>query len=810
MDKEKNDAEGVARVKKRSLRARIADTLRTELEKRKRSKEQVLIDLGVFTAALLLARCHVVFGAHPLAIGFIAVLPARVWIAAAGAAVGSLTLGSAGIIYAMISVITVFLRIIISTTPRETPDGRGAFSESLLLRMSVAVIGGFICALYEVLLSGISLSGVLFGGTMILLSPLVTFGLSGLVGSEVDVKELIFGSEAVFSTRGRTEHEKYSIVFFQCSALLMLFLLGLSLGHLELFGISAAYIFSGIITLLAARRLGALRGAAVGFITMLGLSSSYSVAFALLGLVSGVLFRVGIPYAIVGGGAALVAWCAYAGGLVGFVTVLPEYLISAVSVSPIIGRLHTEKTDVEAKTVKNEAAEMAGTVALAYRNKYSGSLDDLEAAMAGLGRTVDSYTRQMRDPTEDDLYELIVECIDKYCATCPPSSRDGCDTERIPTEREIEKLSSILYNKGHLSPADLDTDPALCKTPASLCETINRAVGIYREQMYLESRSAGLAEQMEATSSLLAEARHRDDEEKSFNAPLTAKVKEAALGASLADCAVKVLGKRVPHIIIAAEDESGERISSPELMSRIESATGLRLGKADFYRREKMAVMECSARERFSVACAHATAAGKRESISGDSVRSLPTPDGFYHIILSDGMGSGKEARLAADFVCDLLDGSLHFGLAGERLLSLTNRVLMSGGRECSASVDLCSVDLYSGECTFLKCGAATSYVKRDGSIFRISSRTAPLGLMKKPDGERIRTEVKDGDVVILLSDGVSGGIDDAPWLLELLSRPTKMSPKEYADHILAAAKAHTALDDDMTVAVAKISEAEQ
>ncbi len=808
MDKEKNGI-GTEAAKRRTLRSRIAESITAELEKRKKSKEQVLIDLAFLLTALLLARCHVVFGAHPLAIGFIAVLPTRVWIAAAGAAIGSLTLGGAGVIYAMISVITVFLRIIISTTPRGEGGESRAFSESLLLRMSVAVIGGFICALYEVLLSGITLQGVLFGGAMILISPLVTFGLSGLVGSEVDLKELFRGSEAVFSTRGRTEHEKYSIVFFQCSALLLLFLLGLSLGPFELFGISAAYILGGIITLLAARRLGALRGAAVGFITMLGLSSAYSVAFALLGLVSGVLFRVGISYAIVGGGAALVAWCAYAGGLTGFVTVLPEYLISAVTVSPIIGRLHTEKTEQETKSARDEAAEMAGTVALAYKNKYSGALDSLESALAGLGRTVDSYTRQMRAPTEDDLYELIVECIDKYCATCQEQVKEGCDSEGILNEREIEKLSSILYKKGRLDPEDLNTDPAFCKTPASLIETINRAVGIYSEQIYLESRGAGLAEQMEAIASLLSEARHRDEEEKSFNSALTATVKEAARDSSLSDFSVKVLGKRVPHIIISAEDESGERISSPQLISRIEGATGLRLGRADFYRRERMAVMECSAARRFTVECAYATAAGERESVCGDSVRSLPTPDGFHHIILSDGMGSGSEARHAADLVCDLLDCSLHFGLGGERLLSLTNRVLMSGGRECSASVDLCSVDLYSGECTFLKCGAATSYVKRDGSIFRISSRTAPLGLMKKPDGERIRTDVKDGDTVILLSDGITGGAEDAPWLLELLSRPSKLPPREYADRILAAARTHSRSDDDMTVAVAKICAAE-
>jgi len=108
----------------------------------------------------------------------------------------------------------------------------------------------------------------------------------------------------------------------------------------------------------------------------------------------------------------------------------------------------------------------------------------------------------------------------------------------------------------------------------------------------------------------------------------------------------------------------------------------------------------------------------------------------------------------------------------------------------------------------FLKSGAASSYVKRESSIFRIRSRTAPIGLLKTIDTEKIRVEIKAGDHVILLSDGIVDSFDDAPWLLELLSRDVPRDVSEYARLILSEAAKNATGGDDMTVTVIKISEA--
>jgi stage II sporulation protein E len=148
---------------------------------------------------------------------------------------------------------------------------------------------------------------------------------------------------------------------------------------------------------------------------------------------------------------------------------------------------------------------------------------------------------------------------------------------------------------------------------------------------------------------------------------------------------------------------------------------------------------------------------------------------------------------------------ALEFTSEGDTVLKILNHTIRHKRRECSATVDLFTVDLYRGDAEFLKSGAAPSYIKRGSSIFRIKSKTAPLGLMKSVDAEKIKVELESDDYVIMLSDGIAQSAEDTPWLLDLLSKPPKRNLKEYADHILSAALKNLNRTDDMTVLVTKV-----
>ena len=152
--------------KRKQQRAGVVSSIKHSIEEAKAKREAPMLDVLVFFISFLFSTCHVIFGSHPLAIAFIAVLPTRVWVAVLGAISGALTLGRSGIIYSMIAVIVVFLRIIVSGTDKDEDAGKvyfNWFSENLILKMSASLIGGFIAAAYEVLLSGINITSILFG-----------------------------------------------------------------------------------------------------------------------------------------------------------------------------------------------------------------------------------------------------------------------------------------------------------------------------------------------------------------------------------------------------------------------------------------------------------------------------------------------------------------------------------------------------------------------------------------------------------------------------------------------------------------------
>lgn len=802
------EADGANKKEGGGLVGSITASIKRSFAKTREGAESPIYDAAVFVLAFLFARCHALFGAYPIAIGVIAVLPARVWLAVLGSVTGALTLGKAGIIYSIISAIVAFLRIIISATDKKRADGgeRAMFGESLVLRMSCALIGGFIVAVYEVLLNTLTLESALFGAAMIFLPPAVVLGLSGLFGAGISPSAVFLGQSEVFSLSRLGNSERRAMVLFRCSALFGVFLISISVGAYELLGISFGFVFSSIATLFAARRFGTLPGAAVGFASSFGLSGVYSVAFTLVGLVAGALSALEIIPAVILGGAALSCWGGYVGGAIGFLSVFPEYAIAATLAIPLLKRTRLERTAEEVADAESIANDMVGTMALSYKNKYSGALDSLEGSFASVSKLAKDMREVDAKISREELARLSEECINRYFDTegeCIP----GAGNAREVFLSKVPVIVSLLCTGRRLEREELNLAPALSLMASGICEAINRAVGIISEEVYRDSARDTSAEELECISKLINEARVNDYAEKSPNEKLKVKTEAALSSLGICGAAVQVYGQRCPHFILAIEDESGGVITSSALKSAIEASTGVKLSTPQFYRKGRMALMECGAKPIFSASSATVSAAMSNEA-SGDTSRCFESAEGKYFSLISDGMGSGDDAVRTSGFVADFLSRTLEFGRGAETSLCLLNSIIKRRRLECSATVDLFSFDLMSGEATFHKCGAAPSYVKRGSSLYRIRSRTSPIGLCSEPDAERIRVELEVGDMIIMFSDGISAD-GEAPWLLDTISAKGITEPEPLAEAILTAAKKNGQITDDLSVLVTKIERRE-
>ncbi len=765
----------------------------------------LLYDLIIMTVALLFARCHLIFGAYPLGIALLSAIPTSVPLALLGAVIGSLTMGQNGIIYAIISAIAVLLRLVSSIGAKDDRGERQKpFSEGILLRMSVSVIAGFISAVYEILLSGFTAAAVAHSLSMILLPPILVFVFSGVFNTGFTPERLLFDKGGIFRLEGKTDAEKYNIIFFQCSALACLFLLTLSLGELNIFGINGAFIFAFFATLLISKRFGAPRGMAAGFFAAFGVSGIYTVSFALAGLISGLVFPFGIGYSLLLGGVSSSLWSVFSSGMEGLLTTLPEYAIAATLAAPLLKEVAQESKELEIAKSEQKASDMVGVFALSYRNKFSGSLDSLEGSLASLSSVIRSYSASGAQITEDDCTALILDSISDLCGDC--SDRGLCKKEDIsPAKKNISKLAEKLMRRERILPEDINTATEFCKAPDQVADEINMRFSLLSEDKYRASFIDSGADQYDLIGKLISEARGQDRLERAQDTPMSEMLTKALADMGYRDAVAKVFGERKKHIIIAMEDEEGEGITSDGVKAEIEKISGVKIGLPEFYKKDKMALMECEARRAYAVEFAIAGLPGEESEISGDTTLTFESRDDYFYALCSDGMGRGEEAKRTSEFVGKFLMRALAFGGAREAVLHLLNNTVRGRGRECSATVDLFQLDLLDGSATFIKSGAAPSFVKRDSSIFRIRSGTAPIGLMKSIDSEKIRVEVKGGDYIIMISDGISQSAEESPWLLELLSKPPKETSRAYADYILDSAKEKAKTHDDMSVIVLKI-----
>lgn len=204
------------------------------------------------------------------------------------------------------------------------------------------------------------------------------------------------------------------------------------------------------------------------------------------------------------------------------------------------------------------------------------------------------------------------------------------------------------------------------------------------------------------------------------------------------------------------------------------------------------------------------------EKISGDNYAFFEANAGNLTAVLSDGMGSGEKACADSTLVVELMEKFLEAGFQTETAIQMINSALLSGGDNVNMStLDLCSIDLYSGECRFVKMGSASTYIKRQHLVDRISAGNLPMGVFQKPDMERVGRKLMDGDYIIMLSDGIpdalSQGIGE-DMLPEIIGNSDLSNPGEIATSLLNfcihQCKGH--IRDDMTVLVIGIWKKEE
>lgn len=191
------------------------------------------------------------------------------------------------------------------------------------------------------------------------------------------------------------------------------------------------------------------------------------------------------------------------------------------------------------------------------------------------------------------------------------------------------------------------------------------------------------------------------------------------------------------------------------------------------------------------------------ETVSGDKGTYFKTDEGILFIILSDGMGSGDEAAKESEETITILENFLKAGLDPKLALKILSSAITVRNEVNTgyATVDLFSINLFTGVTRIFKCGAAPSYLKKGKKVKAIKGESLAAGLLDASSSvpDEITLKLEPGHFAVIASDGVSVDGDDI-WLRSLISEYRGVEPKELAKNILEKAIEIYGGEDDMTV----------
>lgn len=199
-----------------------------------------------------------------------------------------------------------------------------------------------------------------------------------------------------------------------------------------------------------------------------------------------------------------------------------------------------------------------------------------------------------------------------------------------------------------------------------------------------------------------------------------------------------------------------------------------------------------------------------RSTLSGDSNLEMKLDDGKYLLAISDGMGSGPNAKRNSQIAIKMLKRLLSSGFEKDSSLKLINSTLsLNTNQEMYATLDIGILDLYIGNIEMIKNGAMSTYIKNKDNIQKIDTKSLPAGIVENMDLVIHDTDLKQGDIIIMCTDGiVESKMDDTDWLENFLKNINTENVQKIADLVLTEAidNNYGLPKDDMTIIVGKIT----
>ncbi len=571
----------------------------------------------------------------------------------------------------------------------------------------------------------------------------------------------------------------------------------------------------GVFLILAAARYG---GTAISSVCGIALSfacaitSSYEGGFgiyALMGLAAGVFSVLG-KYAI--------AISAIATGIIGITLMkfkdgsglfLAEIIISSTAflfVPRSLG-INLSKFFYLTPTVN---AQDGAAKALSLRLKLASG------ALVDVADTVSQVSGELAKINAPDFKSVISLVEQDACSGCKLRLHCWENKSAATLDAVMQMIACIKGGDNSPDLPVLDEFKGRCIRINKMQDAVNYRYSQYAALISAEDRidevRQVVSEQFEGVSDMLNELSINLTGDEHFNTHAASSAASALknIGIHTEECAAKTdkFGRMSLEMKIKCDNTIV--FNRLQIMKILSLACERDFGVPNITKTGNSAVLTVNERANYRIDIGveqHCATAG---SICGDAYKYFNDGKGHFIMILSDGMGTGGRAAVDSAMASGLMARLLKAGFGYDCSLKILNSsMLFKSSDESLATMDIASIDLFTGNTELYKAGAAPTLVRRNGHSGRAESHSLPVGILKEVSFDRAGIRLRHGDILLLVSDGVT--FDGNEWIRRELEAWENGNAQELAEHICDCARRRytTTRPDDITVIAAIVEKNE-
>ncbi|MGL6173475.1 MAG: stage II sporulation protein E [Cellulosilyticaceae bacterium] len=418
--------------------------------------------------------------------------------------------------------------------------------------------------------------------------------------------------------------------------------------------------------------------------------------------------------------------------------------------------------------------------------------------------------------TDKEIKYIIEDTAEKFCMNC--SMCKFCwEQDIVRTYNMAHQMVLKGEKNGAITRGDIpDKFRQDCLNAENFAYMLNFKLDLHKQDIMWSNRlvesRAIVGEQLKAVANSIYSLVQAVEEEVRFNKEEERLLTEAlhAEGIRVKDLMV-VENKNKKQWVEIYTNYCRKKIDIPQkILGQVEEVLGIETTIDKHECTETGCYFKLVIKEKFGITAA-ATARAK-EKVSGDVYSFMELDNGQYLLALADGMGSGEIAKRESTATIELLEEFMDSGFKKDLAVKLINSALvLKSTEETFSTMDITLIDTHTGVAEFLKAGAATSFILRGKDVLTIRSATFPIGILKEVDLEVQKLQLKHGDIIVMVTDGILAAKDDVlgkeDTFKHFIQEAGAGEPKYIAEYLMQKSCDLLGIEnkDDMTIVVAKV-----